>query len=86
MGAKACHTMCIPNKGTMINLNTRYSDCAKTVSVNPFTATAEVTFRNKYGPYRFTRLSRRMLIKAALTELIGGQISVGKFINKKFLA
>lgn len=70
----------------MINLNTRYSDCAKAVSVNPFTGTAKVTFRSGHGPYRFTRLSRRMLAKAALIELIGGQDSVGEFINRKFWA
>lgn len=70
----------------MINLNTRYSDCARKVTVNPLRGTATVTFRNGYGPYLFTRLSRRMLTKAVLTELIGGQISVGEFINKKFWA
>lgn len=70
----------------MISLNTRYSACASKVTVNPLRGTATVTFRNGYGPYRFTRVSRRALAKAALTELIGGQKSVGEFINTKFWA
>ncbi len=85
-GRLRCHTTNINERQEMINLNTRYSDCASKVSVNPLTGTAKVTFRNGYGPYRFTRLSRRMLAQAALTELIGGQISVGEFINRKFWA
>ena len=65
----------------MFALNTIGSDCARKVSVNPITGTAKVTFANGYGPYRFTRLSRRALVKAALTELIGGQKSVGEWVN-----
>jgi hypothetical protein len=65
----------------MFALNTTGSDCAREVRVNPFTATAKVTFANGYGPYRFTRQSRRALVKAMLTELIGGQKSVGQWVN-----
>jgi len=65
----------------MFALNTIGSTAASEVSVNPITGTAKVTFANGYGPYRFTRLSRRSLVKAALTELIGGQRSVGEWVN-----
>ena len=70
----------------MISLNTIGSTCAEVVTVNPLTGTAKVTFANGYGPYRFTRISRRALAKAALTELIGGQKSVGEFVNSRFWA
>ena len=65
----------------MFALNTIGSTAASEVSVNPIAGTAKVTFANGYGPYRFTRLSRRALAKAALTELIGGQKSVGEWVN-----
>jgi|LakMenEpi03Aug12_release.lakeMendotaPanAssembly.Ray.scaffolds.fasta_scaffold1721659_1 hypothetical protein len=65
----------------MFALNTTGSHCASEVRVNPFTGTAKVTFANGYGPYKFTRLSRRALAKAALTELVGGQRSVGEWVN-----
>jgi urocanate hydratase len=65
----------------MINLNPIGSTAASEVRVNPIVGTAKVTFANGYGPYRFTRLSRRALAKAALTELIGGQKSVGEWVN-----
>ena len=70
----------------MFNLNTVGSNCAEAVSVNPFTGTAKVTFRNGYGPYRFTGISRRELTKAVLREAIGGVPSVGSFINTRFWA
>jgi hypothetical protein len=69
----------------MLNLNTVGSTAASEVRVNPITGTAKVTFANGYGPYRFTHLSRRMLAKAAITEVFGlGHDSVGKFINRRF--
>ena len=70
----------------MFALNTQGSDCARKVRVNPFTGTAVVTFRNGYGPYRFTGISRRELAKAVVLEALGGVPSVGKFINTRFWA
>ena len=70
----------------MFKINTTGSDCARKLSVNPFTGTAKVTFRNGYGPYRFTGISRRELTKAVLREAIGGVPSVGSFINTRFWA
>ena len=84
---QTCHDKSI-NQGRdpMINLNTLGSDCARKVSVNPITGTAKVTFANGSGPYRFTRVSRRALTKAALTELVGGQRSVGGWIWRNLFA
>ena len=65
----------------MFSLNTIGSTAASEVRGIPFTRTAKVTFANGYGPYRFTRLSRRALVKAALTEAFGGQKSVGEWVN-----
>ena len=73
-------------KTRMFPLNTIGSDCARKLSVNPFTGTAKVTFANGYGPYRFTGISRRELTKAVLLEAVGGVSSVGRFINTRFWA
>jgi hypothetical protein len=61
----------------MFNLYTAGSFAASEVRLNPFTGTAQVTFRNGYGPYTYRNISRRQLLAAAL----GGVYSVGEFIN-----
>jgi hypothetical protein len=66
----------------MFSLNTIGSTAASEVSVNPFTATAKVTFANLYGPYTYKNVSRRAIIKAVANEIFkGGQPSVGEWVN-----
>lgn len=69
----------------MFALNTAYSTCADPVEVNPFTGVVSVDFL-KGGPYRFTHVSRREIVKALAVDLFtGGLPSVGQWINRVVL-
>lgn len=68
------------------SLNTQGSDAACVVNLNPFNATATVWFWTG-GPYTFTKVSRRVLVKAIATDLLTGSLpSVGQWVNKALLA
>ena len=65
----------------MFSLNTTGSDCARKASVNPFAGTATVTFRNGYGPYSYTGVSRRSILKVLALNALSDRLSVGRWIN-----
>lgn len=68
------------------SLNTQGSDACCVVNLNPFKATATVWFWSG-GPYKFSNVSRREIVKAIATDLMcGGLPSVGQWINKNLLA
>jgi hypothetical protein len=65
----------------MFQINSRYSTCARTVYGNPFTGSVKVRFKSGSKQYRFTRVSRRQILSAAIVA----PISVGEWINRNCL-
>jgi hypothetical protein len=65
----------------MFQLNTEYSEAACEVTLNPFTGTAKVWYWSG-GPYQYSNVSRREIVKAIATDLMcGGLPSVGQWIH-----
>ena len=62
----------------MLTIDSKYSDCARTVYANPITGTVRVTFTSGSKEYRFTGVSRR----AILSAVIIAPLSVGQWINR----
>ena len=62
----------------MLTIDSKYSDCARTVYANPFTGTVKVRFRGGSKEYRFTGVSRRQILSAAIIP----PVSVGQWINR----
>ena len=62
----------------MLQINSRYSTCARTVYGNPLTGSVKVRFKSGSKQYRFTGVSRRAILSAAIIP----PISVGQWINR----
>ena len=62
----------------MLQINSKYSDCARTVYANPITGTVKVRFRSGSKEYRFTGVSRRAILGAAILP----PVSVGQWVNR----
>ena len=68
------------------SLNTRFSEAACIVELNPIKAQATVWFWSG-GAYKFSKVSRREIVKAIATDVLqGGLPSVGAWVNKTLLA
>jgi hypothetical protein len=68
------------------SLNTRFSDAACVVELNPIKAKAKVWFWSG-GPYTFRKVSRRAMAKAIVVDFCtGGLPSVGQWVNRNLLA
>jgi len=62
----------------MLPIDSKYSDCASKVIGNPFTGTLRVTFTSSPKVYRFTGVSRRAILGAAILP----PLSVGQWLNR----
>ncbi len=62
----------------MLTIDSKFSDCARTVYANPFTGSVKVRFRGGSKQYRFTGVSRRAILSAVIIP----PISVGQWINR----
>ena len=68
------------------SLNCQYSDAVCQVTLDPIAATAKVWFWSG-GPYRFTKVSRRAILKAIAEDAVfKGLKSPGQFVNKVLMA
>jgi hypothetical protein len=66
----------------MFTIDSKFSDCARTVYGNPFTGTVKVRFRGGSKQYRFTGVSRRAILSAAIIA----PLSVGQWVNRHCFA
>ena len=67
------------------SLNCQYSDAVCDVRLNPLKATASVWFWSG-GEYRFTKVSRRAMVKAIAEDFVrGGLLSPGQWVNRVLL-
>ena len=62
----------------MLPINSKYSACARKVTRNPFRGTVRVTFTSGSKEYRFTGVSRRAILGAAILP----PVSVGQWVNR----
>jgi len=66
----------------MLPIDSKYSSAARKVTGNPFTGTVRVTFTSGPKVYRFTGVSRRAILGAAILP----PMSVGQWVNRHCLA
>jgi hypothetical protein len=62
----------------MLTLDSKYSTATRTVYANPFTGSVKVRFKSGSKQYRFTGVSRRAIIAAAIIP----PASMGQWINR----
>ena len=62
----------------MLPINSKYSAAARKVIGNPFKGTVRVTFTSGSKEYRFTGVSRRAILGAAILP----PASVGQWLNR----
>jgi hypothetical protein len=62
----------------MFTIDSKYSDCARTVYGNPFTGSVKVRFKSGSKQYAFTGVSRRAILSAVIIP----PASVGQWINR----
>jgi hypothetical protein len=65
----------------MLPIDSKFSSAARTVYGNPFTGSVKVRFRSGSKQYRFTGVSRRAILSAAIVA----PLSVGQWINRHCL-
>jgi hypothetical protein len=66
----------------MFTIDSKFSDCARTVYGNPFTGTVKVRFRGGSKEYSFTGVSRRQILSAVIIP----PASVGQWVNRHCFA
>jgi hypothetical protein len=62
-------------------INSKFSSCARKVTGNPITGTVRVTFTSGSTEYRYTGVSRRAILGAAILP----PVSVGQWVNRHCL-
>ena len=62
----------------MLPIDSKFSSAARKVTGNPITGTVRVTFTSGSKEYRFTGVSRRAILGAAIIA----PLSVGQWLNR----
>jgi hypothetical protein len=62
----------------MLPIDSKYSSAARKVTGNPIMGTVRVTFTSGSKEYRFTGVSRRAILSAAIIA----PLSVGQWLNR----
>jgi hypothetical protein len=62
----------------MLPIDSKFSSAARKVTANPITGTVRVTFASGSKEYRFTGVSRRAILSAAIIA----PLSVGQWLNR----
>jgi hypothetical protein len=62
----------------MLPIDSKFSSAARKVIGNPITGTVRVTFTSGSKEYRFTGVSRRAILSAAIIA----PLSVGQWLNR----